>query len=275
MGSEGVITPVATAAAAVKRDVVQEAQAVLASLGLLATPHARSTANGHSCDGILLLIPGAGHATAAADDTIPCGLWSTAKFASEQGLERGSMQNYVSWALGAQLKPVVLGSHAASAVLSAFDSIESGARAAGRRLPIVVAAHSEGAASLVAFLRDQERWTCGMDAECGIAGVALLDSVHSSKDLPPKGSRGAAWLQGDAVVNWVASDEALDHVKPKPWCKGGIMGGVPVRSAGTAAHLLVPWTACEAACAFLDRRLEAWQTELRASSAAPAPASLI
>lgn len=263
-GCHGGATEIAHSLAGGQATSAQEAQEALTALGLLATPHARSTTacpfDCYECDGMMLLIPGAGHATATehTDNNVPSGLWSTANLAAERGLEVGSMLKYISWALGARLKPIVLRSNAASAVLSAIEAIETELRSRGRRLPVVIAAHSEGGASLMAVLRDHERWTCGSEVAVGIAGVALLDSVHSSKDMPPQGSCGAAWLQGGAVINWVVSTEALGHEKPKPWVKSGIMGGVRVRSAGTTAHLLVPWTACEAACAFLGGRLYAW-----------------
>ena len=235
MGSRGLVTPtarpLAATAAATERahspasgqaTSAQEAQEALTALGLLATPHARSTTacpfDCCECDGMMLLIPGAGHATATehTDDNVPSGLWSTANLAAERGLEVGSMLKYISWALGARLKPIVLRSNAASAVLSAIEAIETELRSRGRRLPVVIAAHSEGGASLMAVLRDHECWACGSDAEVavGIAGVALLDSVHSSKDMPPQGSCGAAWLQGGAVINWVVSTEALGHEQP-------------------------------------------------------------
>ena len=88
-----------------------------------------------------------------------------------------------------------------------------------------------------------------------LVGIALLDSVHSSRDLPCRGSRAEAFLSGGAVVNWVASTQPLDHAKPKPWVKGGLLGGVLARSAGVSDHLAVPSAACDSACAFLAQRL--------------------
>ena len=243
--------------------VAADARAALGSLGLAATPHHRTTSSKESDDAILILVPGAGYA-ANSDELIPSGLWSTGKFAQDNGLDVGSMIKYVEWALENRIRPVVLRSHEAAEVASAFEELESTVRSAGgRRVPVVVAAHSEGGAGLVSALRDHESWTSpDDDAALRLVGIALLDSVHAAKDSPPKGSQAASFLRSGAVTNWVVSAQPLGDPKPKPWVKDGVSGGVLARSAGTADHLHVPAAAREAACAFLGARLGAASTAL-------------
>mmetsp|Transcript_5545 Transcript_5545/g.14651 ORF Transcript_5545/g.14651 Transcript_5545/m.14651 type:complete len:280 (+) Transcript_5545:120-959(+) len=246
------------------RSVVHSARAALTHL-LLASSCSDSAEA--SC-GFLLLIPGGGHASvhgAADDELAPCGLWSTAKFAQEHGLEVGTMIRYIEWALkcgtgasrlGHHVQPVVLRSYAPETIVAALDKLEAEARARGHNTPVVIAAHSEGGAAAVQVLRDHERWVSGYEgAAIHISGMALLDSVHSYKDLPPKGSQVGAFLLSGAVVNWVSSSAPLDSVKPKPWVKDGVLGGVRARSAGTNAHLEVPSAAFSAVCSFLLQRL--------------------
>ena len=253
---------------------VADSRALLSSLGLSSTPHMRSSSTESPC--VLLLVPGAGHADvddAAADGLVPCGLWSTAKHAVEHGLQIASMGGYVTWALscaaGGGVRPVVLRSHSDEAVASALDSLEADASPkcsnGTRPLRIVIAAHSEGGAAVVRALCQRESWLPNMGPtpaavlESGtpveLSGVALLDSVHSSKDLPPKGSRAAAYMRSGAVINWVTSGEPLGHPKPRPWVRDGLLGGVLACSAGSTEHLAVPSAVCEAACAFLELRL--------------------
>ena len=243
------------------------ARDALTALGLLATPlSSRTTPADSWVSETLLLVPGAGYATVAQEcgELVPSGLWSTELFAREVGLESGSMVSYVSWALSIGVRPIVLREHSAEAVAGALASLESDVHASGRSLHVVIAAHSEGGAGTVRALGDHAGWvgTVGTSqavAKAGlrVVGVALLDSVHSSKDMPSEGSAVEAFLRSGAAVNWVVSSAPLDDSKPKPWVRGGFLGGVLARSAGGTNHLAVPSTARKSACHFLGQRLYA------------------
>ena len=266
--------PRAMADAAILPGAAAAARDALSALGLLATPLATRTTPANTWVGetdtedtiaeAMLLIPGAGYATVArvTGELVPSGLWSTELFAREAGLEFGSMVPYVGWALSIGVRPIVLREHSAEAVAGALVSLESEVHASGRSLHVVIAAHSEGGAGAVRALSDHAAWVGSVGASQAVAkaglrvvGVALLDSVHASKDMPPEGSAVEAFLRGGAAVNWVVSSAPLDDTKPKPWVRGGFLGGVLARSAGGTNHLAVPSTARESACQFLGQRL--------------------
>lgn len=256
MASPPEASPRASDAASASRDA-------LTALGLLDTPLlTRSTPADGRANEALLLVPGAGYATSAAacGALVPSGLWSTEPFAREFGLAAGSMVEYVAWAISNGVRPVVLREHGAEAVTAALESLEADVRTSARRLRVVIAAHSEGGAGAVRALRDHPSWigaSCQAVATAGlrVVGLALLDSVHSSKDVPPKGSAVEAFLRSGAAVNWVVSSAPLDDTSPKPWVRGGLLSGVLARSAGGTRHLAVPSTARESACRFLGQML--------------------
>ena len=136
--------------------------------------------------------------------------------------------------------------------------IEAVAKSSSRRLlRVVIVAHSEGGVGVPA-LREHPKWLVrdsGDEIGVEVVGVALLDSVHASRDLPPAGSVAADYLLSGAVVNWLSSAAPLDDTQPKPWARGGVLGGTQVRSAGGTDHLTVPSSACDSVCAFLADRL--------------------
>ena len=151
----------------------------------------------------------------------------------------------------------------------------------GELMPITVAlvAHSEGGAAVVRLIRSHPQYfndtpspSDGLNTSVVVRCVALLDSVHTAKDLPPAGSAGAAFLSGAGdnkskrCVNWVQSRAPLDSQKPKPWVKNGTSGGCNVRSAGTMDHLRVPAVAMPSVLRFIGG---AMGTPMVATSAEP------
>ena len=122
-------------------------------------------------------------------------------------MDVGTMQGYIAWAQAVQIRPVVLGSHSAEAIATALAALDAAAQRTGQLVPVVIAAHSEGGSGGVrAVVRAHDPWLsaddAGMDAggraaDVGrggihIVGIALLDSVHSAKDLPGAGDAVAA-----------------------------------------------------------------------------------
>ena len=269
----------------------------LTELGLAATAHVRTTRaatvdlnssdsdSGSTSSSFLLLVPGSGFAeeTDTASEApliVPSGLWSTKKFASAAGLDVGTMLPYVKWALEQGVRPVVLRGNSEAAIASALDSTV----AAAPHATVAVVAHSEGGASLVRLIRNRPEYfqmqqpaplpgasgaADGIGPSAIVRCCVLLDSVHSSKDLPAAGSPAAGFLSGSSCgraghgndtnapncINWVQSNAPLDSLKPKPWTKGGLSGGCAVRSAGTSNHLRVPFAAMPSALAFLHNQL--------------------
>ena len=259
---------------------------LLTRLGLEPTPTMFSTtaaAAAATAQPCLLLVPGAGFADTMAEfspeEQVPSGLWSTLQFATSHGLVRGSMVRYVLWvcvcvrvpacvwacgphvchiaivphplsqAIRHGVRPVVLRSRSDECVAAALDELASAPPPAR----LLVAAHSEGGASVVRVLVGGQP-----SLRACIVGMVLLDSVHAARDLAGAGlaaEEARQFLLSEAVVHYVSSPQPLGHAKPKPWVKAGASGGVKVRSAGTSYHLSVPAAACDAACAFFERRL--------------------
>lgn len=267
-------------------EIVCAARDTLTNLGLQLTSHARSLRNeDDDHNSVMVLVPGGGLADVQPTeeiDLVPTGLWSTAKFALDRGLAVASMSRYVSWALNVgestssmsassngkcsgpacaalKVRPVVLRCHTPEAITSAIMDIEAVAKSSSRRLPrVVIVAHSEGGVGVLRALREHPKWLVrdsGDEIGVEVVGVALLDSVHASRDLPPAGSVAADYLLSGAVVNWLSSAAPLDDTQPKPWARGGVLGGTQVRSAGGTDHLTVPSSACDSVCAFLADRL--------------------
>ena len=123
----------------------------------------------------LLLVPGAGVAGVAAVTGVGCDAalaestpapWSTLKLVDKHGPAVATTEPYHAWAR----------QHRVSAHTLTSNSVDSVATAlAGCRGRLLIAAHSEGGASVVEVVR-KRRWAPAEGAE--LCGVALLDSVH-------------------------------------------------------------------------------------------------
>ena len=253
----------------------------LGKLGLEVTKDRRTvTLNKYSSErNIVLLVPGSGHADETVqsgtnscqgndeivpEGLVPSGLWSSAKFAEEAGLDIASMVQYIQWALNHDIQPVVLRGNTESDIEETLNILHESFSNTTRRVAVV--AHSEGGASVVRLLQ-KKPWLFCIDSKQQpvedskqrttlVHCVALLDSVHTAKDIPHVRTPGANFLQNkekgqNRCINWVQSSEPLDSIKPKPWVKNGVSGCCPVRSAGTSDHLRVPAAAMSSVLHFI------------------------